>query len=560
MEGLKHVSASGPNPESIPSHRQEAITTVSATGDQNQGHMEIRHRPSSNFRSDSSWLRTNKQHGDNMAMPEISAPIKRDHSRKGKEQFDKVQSQLTPVAKVNPFILNDKKGKGQEAEKSLTIRSMSRMECEDPMCRATHTGHYPFRHSVSCSKHGSEHSRRALDLSSTSNRPPPVGVFQGPHSDTNLPSGHLHDVHRHHSASFHSNDHIAEHLSSAVGHNVYHLLKGPNPPDHQQHITASERTIRDATDTMSGEAPIHGEQREIQSESNPSRRDNIPPRLRLVSTPSWLRNPTKGSADAIAPLHHIDTKNHEIHDHDHGYLSNIAIHPHDDHSRGHGPSRSSHKIGTREGRHLPSKMFPNAYELISEAPHATPKIRIDPASPKRRQRNAPASVSKRREIFEPTQEHASIASPAKDEAKDTHLHSDTRAGEEENSNPKPLLHTPLRPQVSSKAFTPTPNQSNQELEHDKGKTLVEQSPELEIAKPMPIAPPNHDCAWKERYLALTAKIRQLKAEMSTRASLRSSEFLTPGHEEHDDDHDLLGVTVNLHFRDRDDIVIGADVA
>ncbi|KAI0104117.1 hypothetical protein GGR51DRAFT_572801 [Nemania sp. FL0031] len=605
----KHISASKPNPESIQTHGQESITTVSATGDRNQSRREIRHRPSSNFRPDSSWLKTNKQHGENMISYEISAPIMRDHSHISEEQFEQTQSRLTPAIKVNPLVLNDKKDKKQEVEKNRSIPSMGRMECDDPICRATHTGHHPFRHSVSCSKHGSEHSKRAQDFSSASNKRLEDGVFEEFHSDTNSPTSHLHDVHRHHSAGFHSNDHIAEHLSSAVGHNAYDLLKGrkkkniqpaskasiksrvdgspylepltqpksltqmesfkwtqdtlpaghpsrlsdrrqrPSPltkeaastSDHQQHINASERTTHDAINTVSGEATFLSEQRELHSDLNLSRRDNILPRLRLASTPSWLRNPAKKAADAIAPLHHIDTKNHEMHEHDHGYLSNVAIHSHDDHDDDHRLSRSSNKTGTRAERHLPSKILVDAPSVMAEAPgsvHATPKIRIDPAAPERRQRHAPAP-----------------------EAKDTHLHSDTRAGHEENTSPK-LLHTPLRPQVSSKAFTPTTNRSNQELEHHKGlgRSLVEQSPELEIAKPMPIAPPNHECAWKDRYLALTAEIRQLKAEMSTRASHRSSEFVTLGYKQHGDDHDLLGVTVNLHFRDRDDIVIGTDVA
>ncbi|KAI0195094.1 hypothetical protein EV127DRAFT_315496, partial [Xylaria flabelliformis] len=86
------------------------------------------------------------------------------------------------------------------------------------------------------------------------------------------------------------------------------------------------------------------------------------------------------------------------------------------------------------------------------------------------------------------------------------------------------------------------------------------SSELEIAKPMPIAPPNHECNWKERYVALTAEIRQLKAEMSARASLMSSDILTPRNEQQRDNLDLLAVTVILHSRDRDDIVINTDVA
>ncbi|KAK5629801.1 hypothetical protein RRF57_005516 [Xylaria bambusicola] len=83
------------------------------------------------------------------------------------------------------------------------------------------------------------------------------------------------------------------------------------------------------------------------------------------------------------------------------------------------------------------------------------------------------------------------------------------------------------------------------------------SSQLEIAKPTPIAPPNHECSWKERYLDLTAEIRQLKAELSTRASPASvNGIFGPGC---GDGFNLLEVTIILHFRDRDDIVINTSV-
>lgn len=102
--------------------------------------------------------------------------------------------------------------------------------------------------------------------------------------------------------------------------------------------------------------------------------------------------------------------------------------------------------------------------------------------------------------------------------------------------------------------------SKRETEH---KTFTQhQSSEADIATPTPIAPPNHQCSWTSRYLALAAEIRQLKAEMSTRASLMSSDILTTsahGGGRDDDGLDLIGVTIILHFRDRDDIVINTDL-
>ncbi|KAI0013660.1 hypothetical protein F4779DRAFT_346938 [Xylariaceae sp. FL0662B] len=81
--------------------------------------------------------------------------------------------------------------------------------------------------------------------------------------------------------------------------------------------------------------------------------------------------------------------------------------------------------------------------------------------------------------------------------------------------------------------------------------------DLELHRPTPVAPPNHQCSWKDRYLALTAEIRQLKAEMSTRASLRGVDIGDTGNQ--DENLGLLGVTIVMHLKDRDDLVINTDL-
>ncbi|KAI1268527.1 hypothetical protein F5Y18DRAFT_423887 [Xylariaceae sp. FL1019] len=80
-----------------------------------------------------------------------------------------------------------------------------------------------------------------------------------------------------------------------------------------------------------------------------------------------------------------------------------------------------------------------------------------------------------------------------------------------------------------------------------------------IAIPTPIAPSDHECFWRERYLTLTAETRQLKAEMSTMAPIRSADPL-PREQHDDDDFGLRAVTTILHIKDKDDIVINADLS
>ncbi|KAI0883408.1 uncharacterized protein GGS22DRAFT_166900 [Annulohypoxylon maeteangense] len=95
-------------------------------------------------------------------------------------------------------------------------------------------------------------------------------------------------------------------------------------------------------------------------------------------------------------------------------------------------------------------------------------------------------------------------------------------------------------------------------------SISNETSDVEIHRPSPIAPPNHDCNWKERYLALATEIRSLKAELSTRASLRGTDIDYTGFGDEsstNDDEDLgiLGVTIILHMRGREDLVIKTDL-
>ncbi|KAK7908325.1 hypothetical protein PG985_015628 [Apiospora marii] len=87
--------------------------------------------------------------------------------------------------------------------------------------------------------------------------------------------------------------------------------------------------------------------------------------------------------------------------------------------------------------------------------------------------------------------------------------------------------------------------------------------DLEIHRPTPIAPPNHDCRWKERYMALTSEIRQLKAEMSTRVSFHDVDAGSgrgqDSQQQQDEDLGIQGLTIVMHLRGKDDLVINTDL-
>ncbi|KAI1406585.1 hypothetical protein F4819DRAFT_481347 [Hypoxylon fuscum] len=149
---------------------------------------------------------------------------------------------------------------------------------------------------------------------------------------------------------------------------------------------------------------------------------------------------------------------------------------------------------------------------------------------------------------------------------------DTRTVRKDERSPLSLISrtscSPIQPRqilldvgqgVASESLTSIVEPDSRELNSVLSEPLA-----YEIHRPSPIAPPNHDCSWKHRYQALTAEIRLLKAELSTRASARETDIdytaqgeETAAHE--DDDLGILGITIIMHLRGRDDLVINTDL-
>ncbi|KAI1310911.1 hypothetical protein F5Y03DRAFT_9927 [Xylaria venustula] len=371
------------NLESTQKFHQQQGLTGSTSNNEHRDNVDEQSKRRSNYRSDSSW-QTRKGEHEETVLPRKSQLAIGDKPHMGEEQHKHLQDRSKQFITKNPFTFRDRKSQEQEVEKATSLHDANRVECDDPLCRATHAGHHPFRHSVSCPKHHSNRKSPTLDRGNASDRLPWTAAAEKPHSDADHPSGQA-TVHRHHSAGFHSSRHIAEHLSSAVGHNAYDLLKGrhekkvqpnsskssikpglyleplskaksvteldsfqwtpdplsPGHPyhgrqqspgtkatagalDHQSLRDTHERPTHEPKDTMLGADTINSNRNETHNKSSASLHENEPQKLRLASTPSWLMNPTKEAADATAPLHHISTKNHRPHEHDHGYLSSIA--------------------------------------------------------------------------------------------------------------------------------------------------------------------------------------------------------------------------------------------
>ncbi|OHE98700.1 hypothetical protein CORC01_05966 [Colletotrichum orchidophilum] len=86
--------------------------------------------------------------------------------------------------------------------------------------------------------------------------------------------------------------------------------------------------------------------------------------------------------------------------------------------------------------------------------------------------------------------------------------------------------------------------------------------EIEVFSPLPIMPPNHTCSWKERYLNLTAEVRQLKAEIVSRDRRDTPGLVDVGvNVNQEDDYELgvEGLTIVMHLRGKDDLIINTDL-
>lgn len=232
----------------------------------------------------------------------------------------------------------------------------------------------------------------------------------------------------------------------------------------------------------------------------------------------------------------------------------------------------------------------------SKRPYTQRQKRVDQVPPGNTPLDGPVSASKQRELFESRRGYPDMDSSAVDmyqaprggsrrsthspqsrysgitsstqamlakslierwEARETHPPSGTQYG---HITPIPLQSRLFLSSVPRNATTPT---ATQHFDHRNGRRpLIEKSSESPgIATPIPIAPPNHECEWKERYMVLAAEIRQLKADMLTRQSIGDSGILTTRHEEEHigDDVDIRGLTIVLHFKNRDDIVVDTDL-
>ncbi|KAI8966744.1 hypothetical protein F5Y11DRAFT_354108 [Daldinia sp. FL1419] len=452
--------------------------------------------------------------------------------------------------------------------------SSTRVECDNPMCRATHAGHYPYRHSITCALHRSEELERCRGS---------PREFQGIQSKEVTLQPSTDTIHR-------------RYITGNANHGTRHLHcsrvdEAANEPGHSitgqaQEFKSTEtecasyinQGYRDSRDIISNYATTEDDVTGRVHTSNAAgaikrdARSRRPlPKSRVFSPPPWLQAPSKEAGDARSRLRHIEVRNH-------GHRLHISVTSSEeervDHSRSpvHGlnPERDPSTMLTEnqqaslhrrcrsthlqfDNNRYSQNMYhspPSAHSDISHSPH-------DPENPKR-------SYSFVHEQSRIKSGHTEIAHGYRPD--DTHTIRGN--GHSPLSTATRASHSPLQPRQILRDINEsvTFRKGGSVLEAEGRRTPNSTSGEtsgFEVHHPNPIAPPNHDCSWKERYLALTAEVRLLKAELSTRNSLRGTDFnYTRQAAENigdEDDLGIEGVTIVMHLRGRDDLVINTDL-
>ncbi|KAI2630513.1 hypothetical protein GGS21DRAFT_205403 [Xylaria nigripes] len=201
---------------SIPSSRKRAQTPHPAPHGPNHCRMSTQHQPSQHY-EEHNWQKTDDKFGEETTSSEVSGSTMRSLSHRNRGQSE---GNLTRLITKTP-LFNDKKVNEQGVRHGV---SANRVECDDSICRATHTGHYPFRHAASCSRHGSEQNKQEFEHGFTSNVPARTEVADNPDSDSTyyLSDGQV--LHRPRSSDFLDKSEISEHVSSGVDHRAYNVL------------------------------------------------------------------------------------------------------------------------------------------------------------------------------------------------------------------------------------------------------------------------------------------------------------------------------------------------
>ncbi|KAI1094547.1 hypothetical protein F5B19DRAFT_490386 [Rostrohypoxylon terebratum] len=486
-----------------------------------------------------------------------------------------------------------------------------KIECDNPICRSTHEGHHLYRHSITCSLYRIGNTQRSRASQKDSQASDKVSVVRVSSSQSRKEASRPIDIaHWHHYSGFHHSHHshrfttfpavdepnnVHEEPSPAIPRDLanYTQDRTPIPKSRVKSrvisppswLTTPRMEAGDARSRLHHVDPKghrHLANSHVVSASETKVEHPETSAYRFHSVGDSFNRLTRSSLDLLrmaapspptamhvtqhqkpeswqhhSPAHVHSPASHELSPHMIGtpsnslhensprvYQKSSSRHEHT-HRRGHSPTHLQHQ----DTRYLRNKFLsPSSARSVALSRQTSKKFGPTHGLVHEHVRAEPV---RRRTSYSGNQ--VDICMTRED-------------GQSRLSSTVIPSHSPPQPQV---VLEEDENTASEGRTSTLGLRRVSASvsdgmSDVEIHRPSPISPPNHECNWKERYFALAAEIRGLKAELTTRPSLRGTDIdYTRFDDERvtneDEDLGIEGVTIVMHLRGREDLVIKTDL-
>ncbi|KAG5661594.1 hypothetical protein KAF25_005716 [Fusarium avenaceum] len=532
-------------------------------------------------------------------------------------------TEISTSVKNNPFFMADRGPKTEAPEPAITTRlvqverkskhsdcvpdrltskspcvSHTQEECSDPSCKATHAGHQPTRHSIGCATRrsmgvqvfeGNDLDKIKADESKPVGKHAPSLRDSPSRSKLQMKIDQLY----HHGQDLHHSQHIMEHLSAGVKtledtpaeEAEDSLIDGYGLSVHSQPV-ADYSLSQDGTVTVKANLINH----ELGKDSAvPDVTESQPPNL----------------SDYHKGDQHPSPKSHE---------------PNDD-TRGRGSHWTKPRLDTRN--EVQDSREDHSGSLISQAFNVKPKLNSneprrgldtsqegdDRITPQTRRTslsqkgrgvdpNAKSGIENWRRELSSVNRHTPLSEKEKEKKEDC-----LNCNPSQYSSPKEAENT-VRIFAKEESLIENTNKQNAtvdsplprlkvtDVEHSLARKSVEElmarshRPQETIAEeptssrivsvageqrrndsemstliydPSPVMPYDHMCAWRARYMDLKSQIDQFELEASYPPAGKTTEGAGPSCSHPNGDIDIEGLTVVMHLRGKDDLVINTDL-
>ncbi|CAJ0553519.1 Ff.00g120310.m01.CDS01 [Fusarium sp. VM40] len=532
-------------------------------------------------------------------------------------------SEISTSVKNNPFFMADRGPKTEAPEPAITTRlvqverkskhsdcvpdrltskspcvSHTQEECSDPSCKATHAGHQPTRHSIGCA------TRRSMG----------VQVFEGNDldkikADEGKPVGK-------HAPSLRDSPSRSK-LQMKIG-QLYHHGQDLYHSQHiMEHLSAGVKTLEDTPAEEAEDSLIDGYGLSVHSQPVA---DHSLSQDGTVTVKANLINHELGKDSAVPDVTESQPPNLSDYHKGDQHPSPKSHEPNDD-TRGRGSHWTKPRLDTRN--EVQDSREDHSGSLISQAFNAKPKLNSneprrgldtsqegdDRITPQTRRTslsqkgrdvdpNAKSGIENWRRELSSVNRRTPLSEKEKEKKEDC-----LNCNPSQYSSPKEAENTvqifakeeSLIENANKQNATvdsPLPRLKVTDVEHSLARKSVEElmakshQPQGTIAEeptssrivsvaceqrrkdsemstliyvPSPVMPYDHMCAWRARYMDLKSQIDQFELEASYPPAGKTTEGAGPSCSHPNGDIDIEGLTVVMHLRGKEDLVINTDL-